>query len=79
MKRSDAKRESTQSRREFLLRAGATATGVVVAPGLLAEKLGAASQPRGALRIGTIARAIAPGGCQNVVRAGCVAIPAFNS
>jgi predicted dinucleotide-binding enzyme len=42
MTRPDAKGESKQSRRDFLLRAGATATGLVFAPALLAGRLGAA-------------------------------------
>ncbi len=54
MKRSGRKDESTQSRRAFLLRAGATATGLVLAPGLLPGGLGAAGTRSGALRIGII-------------------------
>ena len=42
MTRPDAKGESKQSRRDFLLRAGATATGLVFAPALLPGRLGAA-------------------------------------
>ena len=51
MTRSDAKGESKQSRRDFLLRAGATATGLVFAPTLLPERLGAAGAAQAALRI----------------------------
>ena len=54
MTRSDAKGESKQSRRDFLRRAGATATGLVLAPTLLPERLGAARAPQAALRIGII-------------------------
>ena len=36
----DAKGVSKQSRRDFLLRAGATATGLVLAPTLLPQGLG---------------------------------------
>jgi predicted dinucleotide-binding enzyme len=54
MTRSDAKGESKQSRRDFLLRAGTTATGLVFAPTLLSERLGAAEAPQAALRIGII-------------------------
>jgi predicted dinucleotide-binding enzyme len=42
MTRPDAKGDSKQSRRDFLLRAGATATGLVFAPALLPRRLGAA-------------------------------------
>ncbi len=42
MTRPDTKGESKQSRRDFLLRAGATATGLVFAPALLPGRLGAA-------------------------------------
>ena len=41
MTRPDTKGENKQSRRDFLLRAGATATGFVLAPGLLPGRLGA--------------------------------------
>ena len=54
MTRSDAKGESKRSRRDFLLRAGATATGLVLAPTLLPERLGAAGAAQAALRIGII-------------------------
>ncbi len=54
MTRPGAKETSKQSRRNFLLRAGATATGLVFAPMSLAERLGAAQVPPNALRIGTI-------------------------
>jgi predicted dinucleotide-binding enzyme len=42
MTRPDAKGKSRQSRRDFLLRAGATATGLVFVPTLLPGRLGAA-------------------------------------
>ncbi len=54
MKQPDPKRESTQSRREFLLKAGATATGLVLAPTLLPGRLAAADGRAGTMRIGTI-------------------------
>ncbi len=54
MTRWDAKGESKQSRRDFLLRAGATATGLVLAPTLLPGKLGAAGAQQARLRIGVI-------------------------
>ena len=50
----DAKDVSKQSRRDFLLRAGATATGLVLAPTLLPQGLGATPARRGAMRIGII-------------------------
>ncbi len=54
MSRPGAKGTSKQSRRNFLLRAGATATGLVFAPISLAERLEAAQVPPDTLRIGTI-------------------------
>ncbi|MCH7531126.1 MAG: NADPH-dependent F420 reductase [Gemmatimonadetes bacterium] len=54
MTRHGAKDRRTQSRRAFLVRAGATAAGLVLAPGLLPRGLWAAGVPRGALRIGII-------------------------
>ena len=50
MTRPDAKGESKQSRRDFLLRAGATATGLVFAPALLRGRLGAAGPLPAAVR-----------------------------
>ena len=50
MTRPDAKGESKQSRRDFLLRAGATATGLVFAPALLPGRLGAAGPLPAAVR-----------------------------
>ena len=50
----DAKDSSKQSRRDFLLRAGATATGLVLAPAILPEGLGAAAAQQARLRIGVI-------------------------
>lgn len=44
----------TSSRRDFVRTLGATATGLVLAPGLLADPLGATSVRRGVLKIGTI-------------------------
>ena len=52
--RSDAKGASRQSRRDFLRRAGATATGLVFAPALLPGRLTAAGAPPRAMRIGII-------------------------
>ena len=54
MSRPDAKGESKQSRRDFLLRAGATATGLVLAPTLWPEGLAATGARRGTMRIGII-------------------------
>ena len=54
MTRPDAKGESKQSRRDFLLRAGVTATGLVFAPTLLPRRLGAAGPLPAATRIGII-------------------------
>jgi predicted dinucleotide-binding enzyme len=42
------------SRRDFVRTLGATATGLVLSPGLLHSRLGATPARRGALRIGTI-------------------------
>ncbi len=50
----DAKGESKQSRRDFLRRAGATATGLVLAPTLLPGRLGAAPTLPAVTRIGII-------------------------
>ena len=50
----EAKGESKQSRRDFLLAAGATATGLVLAPALLPGKLGAAGSLPRATKIGII-------------------------
>ena len=50
----DRKGERKQSRRDFLLRAGATATGLVFAPTPLAGRLGAAGARQAATRIGII-------------------------
>ncbi len=49
-----AKGEGKQSRRDFLLKAGATVTGLVFAPTLLPGELGAAAAPQAASRIGII-------------------------
>ncbi len=54
MTRPDTKGESKQSRRDFLRRAGATATGLVLAPTLLPGRLGAASALPVVTRIGII-------------------------
>ena len=54
MTRPDGKGESRQSRRDFLRRAGATATGLVLAPTLLPGRLGAASALPAVTRIGII-------------------------
>ena len=57
MRRADAKGESKRSRRDFLLAAGAAASGWVLAPALLPRGLGASrALPAlpGALRIGII-------------------------
>ena len=61
MTRPDAKGKSKQSRRDFLLRAGATATGLVFAPAILPGRLSAAG-PRSA----------APGPLQAVTRIGII-------
>ena len=54
MMQSDARRGSRQSRRDFLRRAGATATGLVFAPVLLRGRFGAAGTLPRAMRIGII-------------------------
>ena len=54
MTRPDAKGESKQSRRDFLLGAGATAAGSVFLPALLPRRLGAAGALPAASRIGII-------------------------
>lgn len=54
MTRPDAKGQRKQSRRDFLLRAGATATGLVFAPALLPGRLGATGTLQAATRIGII-------------------------
>ncbi len=54
MTRPDAKEERKQSRRDFLLRMGATATGMAFAPRLLPGRLGATEPLQAATRIGII-------------------------
>ena len=54
MTQPDAKGQNKQSRRHFLLRAGATATGLVLAPSLLQGKLRASGTLPAASRIGII-------------------------
>ncbi len=54
MTRPDTKGSCKQSRRDFLLKAGATATGLVLAPTLLPKGLGAAAAQQGSMRIGII-------------------------
>ena len=54
MMRPDAKGNGKQSRRDFLRRAGATATGLVFAPALLPGRLTAAGALPRAMRIGII-------------------------
>ena len=54
MTRSNGKGESKQSRRDFLLRAGATATGLALAPSILPERLGAVRAQQARLKIGVI-------------------------
>ena len=54
MARQEMREESRQSRRDFVRRAGVTATGLVFAHGLLPQWLGAVGEPRGTLRIGII-------------------------
>ena len=54
MMRPNARSERKQSRREFLRRAGATATGLVFAPTLLPGRLGGAGASSRAMRIGII-------------------------
>ena len=54
MTRPDEKGQSKQSRRDFLRRAGATATGLVLAPTFFPEGLAATGAQRGAMRIGII-------------------------
>ena len=54
MKRPDTKGENKPSRRDFFLRAGATATGFVLAPGLLAGRLAASGALQIPSRIGII-------------------------
>ncbi len=54
MKRPDAKGQSDPSRRDFIRRAGAAATGLALAPTLLPGRLGAASAVKGTSRIGII-------------------------
>jgi predicted dinucleotide-binding enzyme len=47
-------RPTTSSRRDFVRAVGATAAGVILVPGFLPGRLGAAIARRGSLRIGTI-------------------------
>ena len=54
MTRSNGKDGSKQSRRDFLLRAGATATGLALAPSILPERLGAVRAQQARLKIGVI-------------------------
>jgi len=54
MTRPDRKGESKQSRRDFLLYAGAAATGLALAPTLLLGRLGAAGARQASTRIGII-------------------------
>ncbi|MED5198771.1 MAG: NADPH-dependent F420 reductase [Gemmatimonadota bacterium] len=54
MTRSNGKGGSKQSRRDFLLRAGATATGLALAPSILPERLGAVRAQQARLKIGVI-------------------------
>ncbi len=54
MTRSNGKGGSKQSRRDFLLRTGATATGLVFAPSIFPEGLGAVRAQQARLRIGVI-------------------------
>ena len=54
MTRSNGKGESKQSRRDFLLRAGATATGLALASSILPERLGAVRAQQARLKIGVI-------------------------
>ena len=54
MKRPDAKGQNSPSRRNFLRRAGAAATGLVLAPTLLVKRLGAAGPAQASTRIGII-------------------------
>ena len=54
MSEPDTKGESKQSRRDFLLTASATATGLVLAPALLPRGLDASAARPGTMRIGII-------------------------
>jgi len=54
MRPLDAKGESRQSRRDFLMTAGAAASGLVLAPALLSRGLAASVALPGAMRIGII-------------------------
>jgi predicted dinucleotide-binding enzyme len=54
MKRPDTTGDHKPSRRDFLVKAGATATGLALAPALLAKKLGAAASSQATTRIGII-------------------------